>query len=365
VSQAPSAPELAAEALESLGAFLDEQRPGWSDDVRLLSRARALSTGFTEDDVPRTPRADAETALAYLAYFGPRTIAAASEVVSWAGRAALPSRAVDLGAGTGAGALVLACAGVPSLTLIDHDGDALAVATRLVARARPDVVVRTQTASLTDRTSGRGAPWVFSAFTLGELGDNKDAEARLEAVSRFAAKDGELLLIDAGDRRRARSLMEMREAWLARGHHVRAPCSHEDACPALERRRDWCHTRAPRRLDERFAAFARAVGRDDEQMSFHYLLLTREAVAHPGRALRVIGEARNEKGRVRLPVCGPDGVRFLQALKRSPETCAALEAAPRGARLPWHEGWEPRQQMALVREAEHVRADAGDDTLVP
>jgi hypothetical protein len=114
----------------------------------------------------------------------------------------------------------------------------------------------------------------------------------------------------------------------------REACPHHDICPALVRDRDWCHEVIDRNLTEKFASFARLVGRDEERMSTFALVVgaVGENVQHANELL-VIGDAREEKGRVRLPVCGPRGLRFLQALKRKRAAHDALVDVKRGARL--------------------------------
>jgi hypothetical protein len=99
----------------------------------------------------------------------------------------------------------------------------------------------------------------------------------------------------------------------------------------LVRERDWCHDRIDKQLPNGLAKFERLVGRDERAMSLSWLAIADNT---QGDAVVVIGEGKKEKGRVRLPVCGPNGLRFVQALKRDRGAHDALLALERGTRLP-------------------------------
>lgn len=339
--------------------MLDEQRPGWPDDEGLIKIARSLSEGFTDERPTTTPAATADVAHAYLAYFAPRTLAAVSSALAFAD---VPERIVDVGAGTGAAALAFAAAGTSELLLVDRDARALERARDLLARLpeplRPTSVKTSVVDASSSTTLSSGDLTVVSAFTLGELRPDAEASEVLDLLLTLSPSAPRLFLVDAGDRRRARRVQGVRDAALERGWHVRAPCPHEGPCPALERRRDWCHLRAPRRLTSRLERFAEAVGRDPLALSYSFVDLVRHDVERDDEQVLVIGEARREKGRARLPVCGGGGLRFLQALKRDREAHDALLAIERGA-VVRDAGWERRGDTARVDDAESLRGHSG------
>jgi hypothetical protein len=314
--------------LAAVARRLDLMRPGWAEDDALAAAARALSEGFTDEQPKDTPSLDPLREAAYLAYFAPRTIAALASAVA---DREVPDHVLDIGAGTGAASLVLAAAGAKRLTLFERDGRALEVAGALIGDVAPraDVGLRQVDLSREQPTSRAGL--AVAAFSLSEL--SLEPAQMLSLLQTMAPRATRHLVIDAGDRRRARAVQTLRAEALASDWHVAAPCPHEDVCPALERARDWCHARAPRHLDERFAAFAERVGRDASSLSFSWLDLVRDAAAQRAPAALVIGEVRAEKGRVRVPVCGPGGLRFVQALRRHRGAWSAASSLARGARL--------------------------------
>jgi hypothetical protein len=284
----------------------------------------------------------------------------------------VPAHGIDMGAGSGASALPLLTAGTRKLTLVDPSAKALTMATRLLAfasaqlSARPDIrslvasagrTLSPTSAPTSVGVEGDGAELLLSAFAFGELPG--EPAAALATLAKSAPRARAFVLVDAGDRPRARRLQAARDALaaasepvqaiVARGLAVRAPCPHREPCPALVRERDWCHARIDKALPDRLARFARAVGRDDERMSLAFLVLDDRPRDDVG--IVVIGDALKEKGRARLPVCGPGGLRFLQTLKRDRFAHDALLEVPRGARLPLTAALNARDGTAHVSDA--------------
>lgn len=359
-----------ARALAHLDAFLERTHPGFATDKRLHDEARALSHAYTTGAVFSN---DAASTLAYLAHFGPRAIAAVSHALTFTN---VHDAVVDIGAGSGASALAAVMAGAKSVTLVDSSAKSLVFAQRLLEGTGARVTTHARDAT---GFVDKNAQLLLSAFAFGELpGEPADAFA---ALAKCAPNAKGIVVVDAGDRLRSRRLQTARDAIAAGAlvigtaatgglRNIRGPCAHLEPCPALVRERDWCHARIDKALvptavtagdasgtegaggaggiggtggtngAERLARFARAVGRDDERMSASFLVLDdRPAIGSGGAgaedvALVVIGDPLKEKGRARLPVCGPGGLRYLQALKRDREAYRALLDVARGARLP-------------------------------
>jgi hypothetical protein len=106
---------------------------------------------------------------------------------------------------------------------------------------------------------------IVSSHAINELfANDPDRLSRrtalaMELVSRLAP-NGLLLLVEPALRRTGRDLLELRDALLANGLHVLAPCLHRGACPALERPRDWCHADRPWDAPKSVQAVAAAAG---------------------------------------------------------------------------------------------------------
>jgi Mitochondrial small ribosomal subunit Rsm22 len=284
--------------------------------------------------------ADAELRGQYARDIAPRTEAALGRVldeVYGAPGAAPATRAIDLGAGTGAVGRVLRARFGETLELVEVD------------RTAGPGVVRANLAVELPAVDGK-FELVVAAHLLNELFvDRAPAErVRLRALRVLAwakvllGSRGLLILIEPALRQTSRELLALRDHLLSDGLHVVAPCFWTGPCPALARDRDWCHDAAPVRSQPR--------------VDFSYLVLSTEPVA-PRDLYRVVSDPLPEKGRLRLFVCGPDGRHQLIRLSRhrSPNN-EALDRATRGDAI--------SIQNAAARE-DGVRVDADSTVTSP
>jgi hypothetical protein len=277
-------------------------------------RAR-LHQGFVGDRDLIGSRYLADPALrqAYTQDMAPRTEAALGRVLPalWPDRAGV-SRALDLGAGTGAaGAAVRAHFPAVEVVAVDQV-------------AAPGVIV----ADLGRRPFGRPAgvqgqfDLVIAAHLVNEL--PLAAAERADLIAAWCAEllgpGGICLIVEPALRETSRALLEARDLLVSRGLFVVAPCLWQGACPALTRPRDWCHDAAP----------AVAAGRS--RVDFSYLALRSQGVAAEDRELfRVVSDPLPEKGRMRLYGCGPAGRAALVRLNRDRGPAnVALDQAARG-----------------------------------
>jgi ribosomal protein RSM22 (predicted rRNA methylase) len=345
-------------ALALLDAFLvEEAGADYATSRTLAADARALSVSYTDS---RDINVDAAGCLAYLAHFGPRAIAATGAALARAD-VSLLSRVIDVGAGSGAASLVVACAAPSSsLHLVDASAASLELAKRLL-RFHSDVstsvgdVMRPQKSFPPGAPSGKSpATTLLSSFVLGELPETAAPDALVDVLRGWSSAL-QWVLVDAGDHPRARRLQAIRAVVVARGARLVSPCPHHDACPAMTRERDWCHQRTAKRLPPRLAAFAQAVGRDEAQMSLSHLVVRHDMArtADDPRSLVALGTPLKDKGRVRLPVCGAGGVRFVQALKRHKDAHRALLDVDAGQSLWVVEAGRSDDQGVVTLSTEH------------
>lgn len=358
--------DAAQRAREALERTLDTLAPGWDTRKDLMQAAADLSAALGKGDVPAVGYVGArDRRAAYLAYFGPRSIAAVARAAESLIGQPVPRHVVDVGAGSGTGALFFAALGTPRLSLVDADADALELACRVVASAPgpSGQLARVTTAIATPGRLPRPASTadvLLSTFALGELQHAVETTEAVHALLAHVAPAAHTwLVIDAGDRFHGRGVQELRHYALEHDMVALGPCPHQHACPALDRARDWCHLVAPRELTERLHAFAEGTGRDPGHMALSAIVLGTTASA-AGRAsadaVLVLGDAKKEKGRVRVPVCGSGGARFMQALKRHKDAYRALlKDVPRGAVLERAPLGEVRGDQFVVETAKNLR----------
>jgi ribosomal protein RSM22 (predicted rRNA methylase) len=236
--------------------------------------------------------ADPELRREYERDIAPRTRAALAKILAEVfaeGAASPPSRALDLGTGTGAAAEALRA----------HFGDLEVVC---VDRVPAPGVVTADLAAELPRVDGR-FDLIVAAHLLGELFVDRPADERVDAravrVQAWAEgllqPGGTVVLVEPALRETSRELLAVRDQLLALSDlEIVAPCFWKGACPALARERDWCHDAvdvpgAPR-------------------VDFSYLVLRDRWKALPGQLRsRVVSDPMPEKGRLKLYVCGPGG----------------------------------------------------------
>jgi SAM-dependent methyltransferase len=248
-----------------------------------------------------------------------------------------PLRVLDLGAGLGATTwgLVRALEAAGSVrpieaTLVDPDAQALDLATAIVrARAarggRVDVRVRTLVQPATADFAPGGAR--FDVVLVGQLLSELDVGVADDArVARHTDliggwldtrldTRGALVVIEPALRDRTRHLHRVRDALLARGATVFAPCLHGAPCPALARDSDWCHEDLDVDLPGWLVPVAKAAGLRHQGLTFSYLVLRAPAsggdrlvdhlAAPPGAArVRLVSNIVRTKGKREAFLCG-------------------------------------------------------------
>lgn len=327
--------------------------------------ARVSEAYRRQRGTPATLKSDPQALCARLKFFLPRDFpkiqAPLRELLAVG---ALPTprslRILDVGAGLGttglaAAAFALAQPGIDQVRIdaVDSDPAALDLAAQLCRRWAPgaglDIDYRALRAPLTPALLDRLDPpyhLIVLGFVLNELGDSvTDAVAHhhawLSRLCRLLTDDGALVVLEPALRDHCRVLQEVRGLFASahQSPHVFAPCLHRDACPMLERERDFCHERLPLCLPDSLARIARAAGLRDSDLSYSYLTLHRQprslAELEPtGALLRVVSAPLGSKGKIEVAVCGAVHVRRMRRLDRhASDLNDALSTAGRGSIL--------------------------------
>ncbi len=283
-------------ALESAGAGLPRLGPAVE---RLIARYRLPDTPASEPILAGAVEVDA-----YAAYRMPATYAAVRAVLAQVTAACPqldPGSLLDVGGGTGAAAWAAteAFAGLAQITVLDQVAEALDLGRRL-GRARPAL----RDASWRRWRHGEALPaadLVTVSYVLGELPPPRRTELVAAAASAAASA---LVVVEPGTPLGYARVLAARDALLAEGWRVVAPCPHGDACPLAGSGTDWCHfaARVNRSAVHRRAKGA-TLGYEDEK--FAYVAVTRAGVgAQPARVLR---HPEKRKGLVKVRLCAPSG----------------------------------------------------------
>jgi ribosomal protein RSM22 (predicted rRNA methylase) len=281
--------------------------------AELERAARALSDRYRDGGraAARAARTTTDVA-AYLATRAPATYAAVEDVCRRAGLGRpdwTPSSVLDLGAGPGIAswAALATWPGIARIRLVEAE-PAMASAGRLLAGHGAAALreARWDASPLASITAG--ADLVLASYLIGEL---EPAELGAFVDHAWSLTADTLVVVEPGTTDGYRRILSVRDAVLAAGGSVLAPCPHERSCPLPTG--DWCHfsTRLPRTRAHRLAKSAER-GFEDEK--FAYVVFGR--TPQPLPEARVIRRPDPRKGHVVLDLCARDGLEQRVVSKR-------------------------------------------------
>jgi len=284
-------------------------------------QVRALSEYLTmdRDSLPPDYMNQPPLLSAYLHYFLPWNLYRQGRLLAGLDLRIKPgSLIVDLGAGplTFLLALWMSRPGMNAQELrylgIDRSESALKMGRQLFKELAADSPWQVQTER---RPAGAGRRVVADLLVMANFLNEVDGgtEARSKArdedddqasfheqmVARWedqVAANGAILLIEPGMRASARNLFRIREAALARGWNVEAPCPHTEDCPMPGHRgKAWCHFNfVPESVPLWLEKLSRRAKLPKERASLSFLLLTRgedPPVKVAGRSNQTQGES--------------------------------------------------------------------------
>lgn len=233
---------------------------------------------------------------AYAATRAPATRAAAERALAWTAQALPgwePARVLDVGSGTGStAAAVLSRWPTAAITCLERDAMAREIGRAAVPQAEwRQADVRA--------TTLQGADLVTAGYCMNEL---TEQEASAVAERLWAATTGVLLVLEPGTPAGFALVRSLRDALVAAGAVVAAPCPHERACPVAGQ--DWCHSavRVVRSAEHRAAKDA-VLGHEDEKLA--YVALSRLPVSRA--PARIVRHPRYATRLVTLRTCDVDG----------------------------------------------------------
>lgn len=300
----------------ALRAALDRELEGVSRRS-LAERAARTSAAYRSGQGSAGVVRGLEDALAYALARLPATYAASVTVFAETARMApgfAPRTMLDAGSGP-AGASWAALetwSGISGVTWLDESPPFLDLAGRLAADA--PAPIRGSDRRRVD-LAAPGAAWphadlVAASYALAEIPPARQAEV---VRSLWDACDGVLALVEPGSPAGFARLLAARQALIAAGADILAPCPHARDCPLVAP--DWCHfsVRLPRSRDHRLAKGAEVPFEDEK---FAYLVVARPGLAAAARSPRVLSHPRAGKPGVDLKLCGPQGLEARHVSRR-------------------------------------------------
>ncbi|RAK57177.1 small ribosomal subunit Rsm22 family protein [Phenylobacterium deserti] len=296
-------PELPA----PLRAAIDRELQGVSRKG-LAERAQRTSAAYRAGQSSAGVIRSAEDALAYALARLPATYAACLTVFAEAERMApqyTPRRLLDAGSGTAAASWAASAVWpLEQVTWLDSSRPFLEMAARLASEGpgalKGSERIRADLTGAAD--SWPKADVVCASYALAEIA----AERQAAVVSGlWAACEGLLVLVEPGTPAGYARILAARQALIAQGAALLAPCPHSADCPLTGS--DWCHfsVRLPRSRDHRLAKGAEVPFEDER---FAYLIAARPDVAAGARSPRVLAPPRSGKPGIDLKLCTDQGL---------------------------------------------------------
>lgn len=267
----------------------------------LKARAQRMSDSYRGGGTSAVIRSDLD-ALAYAIVRMPATYVAVRAALAQTAQIVPdfgPRTLLDVGAGPGT-ATWAACDAWPSLeraTLIDDNPHLLALAQAMQASLDISAQRSAMAAALPDAAS---ADVVLASYVLTEL---PDASLRATLDRLWDKAERLLVIVEPGTPNGFKRILACRDALIARGAQIVAPCSHEGGCPLADGPR-WCHfsARVPRSRDHLLVKDAN-VPFEDEKFSY---LVAGKGFPPLDRGRRILATPKVDKSAVTLTVCTPD-----------------------------------------------------------
>jgi len=255
---------------------------------------------------------------ALLSYFHPLN-------QSRAGRAAEKGRelgffedlrhAIDLGCGSGAGALgFLEQHRFDSLLLADHSSVITDLARRVVENsglAPENLSSSRESLRGFKPTEIRPGTLLILSYVLTETLSNTEIESLLAKLPSLEA----IAILEPSTSDDGRRLQSLRPILKRAGFNIWAPCTHEGECPLQkDSDRDWCHDRLFPKLPSWWPALEAGLPMKNRTVTVSYLLARRKP--RPSRLssnelVRVIGDRLEEKTKVRQMICRGENREFI------------------------------------------------------
>lgn len=267
-----------------------------------------LSDHYIHDKGP-TPWQNSSTLVAYISYFFPLNYIRARSAIYEISRLGFLKNIdsfVDFGSGPG----TLPCAfrdaerNLPGIS-IEHYKNAPTIYQNLSADHSTNLKWHRELKLIEiAETQKKLLLLSYSLLELGNLPEGWD-------------KFNSLLIIEPSDRLNGRNLLGVRDSLIKSGYKIWAPCTHQQSCPLLSTKADWCHHRVFWQQPKWFKDLENQLPIKNKTLTYSFLAASRQAPPPQLSQLsRLTGDQLDEKGKVRQMVCRNSDREFLSWLKK-------------------------------------------------
>ena len=253
---------------------------------------------------------------------------------------------IDWGCGTGiASRTVAPWSGIKDVSLFDQSHLAQSFAKEKLTQDEREVSFLSQEETLEKNSL------LLMSHVVSEL-----HEEELLELARKAAVADEVIWVEPGSREVSRKLGSLRNIFQQAGHHLIAPCVHENPCPMLDQGRegDWCHFFAKPPLEIFQSSFwhdvSHKLGIDLRSLPYSYLAFSRHwKPSYPPSSERLIAHPRELKAHCKLLCCGKEGLKDRTLQRRDNTTLfRSLIKHQRAGVFEWEE--HPSKESYIIGE---------------
>jgi ribosomal protein RSM22 (predicted rRNA methylase) len=244
---------------------------------------------------------------AYLTTRAPATFAACRRVLAEAAQAVpefSPTSLLDVGTGPGTAswAAITQWPSLAQITQVEQSPVFADLAASLNAASGLGVLenARLSRSSLRDVDVAEKADVVLASYVLAELPLVSIPEI---VTSLWKRANQALVLLEPGTSQGFARTRAARDALIAEGAHIAAPCTHDRACPMAGD--DWCHFKV-RLARSRLHMHAKSATVPFEDEAISYVVALRKAT--PSEACRILAPPVSNKTGITMKLCGPGGL---------------------------------------------------------
>lgn len=276
-----------------------------------------------------------------------------------------PRRVLDICSGPGAFAFAALRHGAREVIATDQNSAALNMGAEVCGRYGLPLAIR-QWNCLKGGLAVEGRfDLIIVGYCLEELfpDDRQGAQAFVEKLMKnYLSEDGFLLIVDSSAQKVNDDILTMRDALVAKGTPVQAPCVWRGECPALKVKGSPCY--AQRELEKPYLIkqIQRAASINLSSLKMTYLIFRQPKAGWPAlpdrEMYRVISPPVDAFGGKRFYLCGTDGKKQLGSrLETYPKEARAFEYLKRGELISFKDALEKGNAIDVI-EGTTVRVEA-------
>lgn len=276
-----------------------------------------------------------------------------------------PRRVLDLCSGPGAFAFAALRHGAQEVVATDQNNEALQIAAEVCGRYGFPLSVRKWNCLKGELPHEHRFDVIILGYCLHELfpGDRAGAQAFVEKLMKhYLTEDGFLLIVDSSVQERNDAILSLRDALVAKGTPVQAPCVWKGECPALKVKGSPCYAQREFEKPYLIKEIQRAASINLNSLKMTYLILRQPQAGWPvlpaREMYRVISPPVDAFGGKRFYLCGTDGKKQLGSrLETYPKEARAFEYLKRGELISFKDALEKGQAIDVI-EGTTVRVEA-------